>query len=1129
MGPWSLMLRATQSVSKRALEAVRGVCGGLFRGLTAPLTVYLVLLGNVYLFYAGVKKVRRARFASSVRFLEDLDEAGVQYLLNNLPAWLQSTEYERAQFLNEANRIMWPAYDTALSSVIRYELLPILRENAPSYISGLSFERLSLGQTPVTILGVKYVGPSFSSRLGFEVDLDIRWAGVPDIVMKLTPSRKWRLKKLTPVVPIRIQTVQLKGLMRLALEPLLPDLPFIGGCSVSFLKMPDFDFDLKLAGGRADVMSIPALSSWIKSSVLQGFFDGLIWPRKMEIPFMDEDEEQEGQLAGPAGLLTVHILEAELPETAGPRGHSPAPSSPYAAAILTSHCQASNWDIQAGFTEQQSQTLAPAWGEAFHLCVAEAGQVLKIFLADDDGQGKDALPRGRVDVPLTPLVEAAAPKKLMRLGSSAGIAMRARMAARRVRAQAAAKHEEEAKESKPGHTAEAPVAESEAAPDGDAQPSSDPQNRPEEATTRATSGQNALESSWIEAGDVLGGGPDSPGGDSPREGEQRGHWPESSRDGKTRSPKSPLGQGSSDWTLLGSSGSRDAQGSSATHETGDDSHGKSSESQQPPKMLAPIRTGVEKAEESQEAGPGPLSRSSSPGARRQLLSRGTSLARMRSGKLGLARLQSLPAKAARKTATQAALACQEPEGTWLPLLPMRPPAVSRKKKRSAASVAAASNAASSTSSELSEVVSNTGSEGSRYYPTLTKVNALLDTCADGPPSHLNVDQQIEQADRASATASTPASSGESQNQRPAAASPTSLSPFEFMSASSEQKPGVASEGRPQSSDAQSTPEDGHRSGAGNRSQAGEIPGGLPPTLSNLNQLLERAESGGRAYFANYKEWHRATAGLSRPAALRRATTRRSLYSRLFTAQGGAVGPQPGAHETERRPSVAGAVRVKLIFRPLTRTSKPLSTLPNPLPSQSQPAAKGSKTKAQPAQSWAQPSLDEQRAAQTAEQVIRRTPHIMGALVVLLQSVTLGGMRLQTPAIVLRLGTQVRRSQTCAAMHGGRTEWNLRATFALDLPADPCQVDHQLLVQVGEAPKMILPSWQKQARGAPPTSPTAWKQELQPTATCTIPLQSILDQGKAKGSWKMDLGQDDDKDTTSASGAVSLQFGWFPCT
>lgn len=38
---------------------------------------------------AGLQKVKRARFAASVRLLEDLDEAGVQYLLHHLPAWLQ--------------------------------------------------------------------------------------------------------------------------------------------------------------------------------------------------------------------------------------------------------------------------------------------------------------------------------------------------------------------------------------------------------------------------------------------------------------------------------------------------------------------------------------------------------------------------------------------------------------------------------------------------------------------------------------------------------------------------------------------------------------------------------------------------------------------------------------------------------------------------------------------------------------------------------------------------------------------------------------------------------------------------------------------------------------------------------
>ena len=55
------------------------------------------------------------------------------------------------------------------------------------------------------------------------------------------------------------------------------------------------------------------------------------------------------------------------------------------------------------------------------------------------------------------------------------------------------------------------------------------------------------------------------------------------------------------------------------------------------------------------------------------------------------------------------------------------------------------------------------------------------------------------------------------------------------------------------------------------------------------------------------------------------------------------------------------------------------------------------------------------------------------------------------------------------------------------------------LEIGEAPKS-----QRPAKWAPPTSPTAaaWRHELHPTATGTIPLQSILDQGKARGSWKV---------------------------
>lgn len=52
---------------------------------------------------------------------------------------------------------------------------------------------------------------------------------------------------------------------------------------------------------------------------------------------MDDGDEEEGQLTGPAGLLTVQILEAELPERVGVKGHSEGASRPYAAVVLTSH------------------------------------------------------------------------------------------------------------------------------------------------------------------------------------------------------------------------------------------------------------------------------------------------------------------------------------------------------------------------------------------------------------------------------------------------------------------------------------------------------------------------------------------------------------------------------------------------------------------------------------------------------------------------------------------------------------------------------------------------------------------------------------------------------------------------
>lgn len=53
MGSLRLLLSTVRNVPKQALGFVREVAKGFFRGVTAPLTVYVLLLGNLYLFYAG--------------------------------------------------------------------------------------------------------------------------------------------------------------------------------------------------------------------------------------------------------------------------------------------------------------------------------------------------------------------------------------------------------------------------------------------------------------------------------------------------------------------------------------------------------------------------------------------------------------------------------------------------------------------------------------------------------------------------------------------------------------------------------------------------------------------------------------------------------------------------------------------------------------------------------------------------------------------------------------------------------------------------------------------------------------------------------------------------------------------
>ena len=58
--------------------------------------------------------------------------------------------------------------------------------------------------------------------------------------LKVLPS-----VNMTPVMAVRVRTVQMSAILRVNLSPVLDDLPFIGGIALSFMTQPYLDFDLR--------------------------------------------------------------------------------------------------------------------------------------------------------------------------------------------------------------------------------------------------------------------------------------------------------------------------------------------------------------------------------------------------------------------------------------------------------------------------------------------------------------------------------------------------------------------------------------------------------------------------------------------------------------------------------------------------------------------------------------------------------------------------------------------------------------------------------------------------------------------------------------------------------------------
>ena len=156
----------------------------------------------------------------------------------------------------------------------------------------------------------------------------------------------------------------------------MEDVPFVGACTISFLKPPDFDFDLH---GLAYALSIPGVSLLLRHMIQDQLEQTVVMPNSLTISLVKNLESIQRQnirrdrpilasvnsvVGVPAGVLNVNIVEAKGLENKDIVALGQGKSDPYAVLDIVSDGETSTFK-----THVIDNNLHPIWNVAVDLPV----------------------------------------------------------------------------------------------------------------------------------------------------------------------------------------------------------------------------------------------------------------------------------------------------------------------------------------------------------------------------------------------------------------------------------------------------------------------------------------------------------------------------------------------------------------------------------------------------------------------------------------------------------------------------------------------------------------------------------------------------------------------------------------
>ncbi|XP_068186269.1 extended synaptotagmin-3 [Antennarius striatus] len=292
-----------------------------------------------------------------------------------MASWVHFHDTEKVDWVNKVLEQAWPFFGMYMEKLLKENIQPAVRLSSPA-LKTFTFTKIHFGHIPLTITGMKAYTHEVDHR---EVILDMMISYDGDVDIDAVVKEP---------ITAGVKGLKLSGMMRVILEPLIGEVPLVGGVTFFFIRRPTLEINWT---GMTNLLDSPAFSSLSESTIMDIIASLMVLPNRMCVPLIDQVKVDQMRFPLPRGVVRVNLVEARdlVAKDTYMLGLVKGKSDPYATLrVGTRHFK----------SKTVKENLHPKWNEVYEFVIHEApGQELELEIFDEDADKDDFIGRYNLD------------------------------------------------------------------------------------------------------------------------------------------------------------------------------------------------------------------------------------------------------------------------------------------------------------------------------------------------------------------------------------------------------------------------------------------------------------------------------------------------------------------------------------------------------------------------------------------------------------------------------------------------------------------------------------------------------------------------------------------------------------